>query len=108
MSTWEDLRTATLQKWFEVKRLLPDQDAEAVIRVVNKSCAFCDYADEMITEIGAEKRCDLCPHAIRYGSCTGMLHAVMQQISSNRWDRLEREVDEIIDHLEEIEEPEKA
>jgi hypothetical protein len=104
MLTWEELRTATVDKWQTVKSLLPEQETEAVIQAIASACSFCDYADELMSGEGGDERCDYCLHAVRYGSCRGMMHRVLEKLNANRWEGLEREVDQILEHLESIKE----
>jgi hypothetical protein len=104
MLTWEELRTATVEKWQTVKSLLPEQETEAVIQAIASACSFCEYADELMSGEGGDERCDYCLHAMQYGSCRGMMHRVLEMLNANRWEGLAREVDQILDHLESIKE----
>lgn len=102
MKTWEEQRQATLQHWQRVLSMMADEDLEAVVRQVTRTTDFCAEADELLKDVSAENRCQLCAHAARYGSCLGMTHAVLEQIGANRWDRAGQEVQQIIAHFEAI------
>jgi len=104
MPTWEELRTATIEKWEHVQTLLPEQDTEAVIEAITNACSFCEYAEELMNEGAADRRCDYCLHADRYGSCRGMMVKVLRQLNANRWERLEDEVTGILSYLASIQE----